>query len=634
MKHRAKTLIFALAMLVVLAGAVPPIQAQEGSAGTTSLMNIGASARALGLGRAYVALADDPAAVFWNPAGLEFVPRLTISLLHAPLYEGAVYDFLGFVYPTLQFGTVGVGYARIGVGDIPVVNQFNVQEGVSRFEYSELYISYAKKLPFNLTTGITFKIDRQEFTFLNLVTSGIGLDLGLMYKPRWDNRFLRDLSIGFHYQNLLKPELKLGVEREVLPAQFRLGILKAFPVGLSGRVNVLLDFSKSEFEPMRVHMGTEYNFRDLGTIRVGFDRNNLAFGAGVRYSFVQIDYSFGNLSYQGDWPPTHRFSITFNLGKTREELIRLAEEERRRREKELVERTKEEERQRFIAEHLAKGKELFEQQKYFDAATEFQMVISEDPFNKTAKIMLDSANTLIQRELQARQEQLIAQAVDKELAKENKRFVELQFEKGQLYLQQKRFNEALIAFNLALERSPDDPIILQAIQTTKRRLNQEVRRLVTQARREFQNRNLSEALRILSEALVLSPDDPQLKREVDALANRVKVQQYVQQALQLYDQGRYQEALALFQEALNLDPANEVLRQYMERARRGLGEGEEELDPQAEKQYIVGTELFLTGRYQEALEVWRELARKYPYNQKIQEAIKKAEDLLKRTKEN
>ncbi|NIV14479.1 MAG: tetratricopeptide repeat protein, partial [Aliifodinibius sp.] len=74
------------------------------------------------------------------------------------------------------------------------------------------------------------------------------------------------------------------------------------------------------------------------------------------------------------------------------------------------------------------------------------------------------------------------------------------------------------------ERSENDPIILQAIETTQRRLNEQVRRLVRQGRAEFQQGNYSEALRILSEALVLAPEDPELQGEVNTLANRIKVQ--------------------------------------------------------------------------------------------------------------
>ena len=633
LRQHWKRITVGILALSIMLGWAPPVQAQSGSAGTTSLMNIGASARALGMGRAYVALADEPAAVYWNPAALDIIPRISFALFHAPLYEGALYDFIGFVYPTLQFGTIGIGYARIGVGDIPVVDEFNSRMGSSSFITSELYIGYGKKLPYNLSAGVTFKVDQEQFTYLNFVTRGIGLDIGLLYSSPFDNTLLRNVNIGFTLQNIIPPELKLGVRQEQLPRQFRIGFMKLIPVGLSGKVRITLDYAQSQFEPGRIHVGTEYQFRDLGTLRIGFDRNNVSVGAGIKYRFMEIDYSFGNLSYQGDWPILHRFALRFNIGKSREELIRIAEERRKQRERELVEMTKEEERRRFIETHLQLGQKLLKEQKYFDAATEFQMVISEDPFNKAAKALLDSANTLIQQELEKRQEQLIAQAVDKELAKENKRFVQLHFEKGNLYLQQKRFTEALMEFNLALERSPNDPIILQAIRTTKRRLNAEVRRLLVQARNEYNNGNTAEALRLLSEALVLSPEDKQLKKEVDALANRIKVQQYIQQALQLYDQGQYEQALALFEEALQLDPANEVLRRYVERTRLGLGKGSQELDPEAERQYFAATDLFLAGKYEEALKIWREIAKKYPYNQKVQDAIKKAEDLLRRTQQ-
>ena len=92
------------------------------------------------------------------------------------------------------------------------------------------------------------------------------------------------------------------------------------------------------------------------------------------------------------------------------------------REKELVERTKEEERQRFISERLKKGNEYLSDGKYLDAYAEFQQVVSVDPFNKTAKALFDSTNNLIQSNLDERLQNQIAEAVDKELAEENKKY--------------------------------------------------------------------------------------------------------------------------------------------------------------------------------------------------------------------
>jgi len=349
---------------------------------------------------------------------------------------------------------------------------------------------------------------------------------------------------------------------------------------------------------------------------------------------MQIDYSYGNLSEDNEFSATHRFSVTFNLGKSREELFFVSEEKRRQRERELVEQTREDERERFINERLQKGKEYLDEERYLDAYAEFQQVVSVDPFNKEATALFDSTNSLIQSSLDQRLQQSISEAIDKELAQENKRFVQLHFDRGQVFLQKNQFTDALIEFNLALERSPEDPIITQAINTAQRRLNEQVRNLVLRGRQEFQQGNYSDALRILSEAMVLSPDDPQLQNEVNTLANRIKVQQYVQEALQYYEIGDYQEALSLFEEALSLDPSNQTIQQYIEKSKRGAGAEDIKLDPDAERLYIVGTEYFLAGDYEEALKVWRGISERYPFTKKIQDAIKNAEDRLRRTREN
>ena len=160
----------------------------------------------------------------------------------------------------------------------------------------------------------------------------------------------------------------------------------------------------SKNESAALLAGTEYTFREMGTVRLGFDNSHLAFGAGLNYSFMHIDYSFGSINADGALPPTHRFSITFDIGKSREEMLLIAEEARKRREKELVDRTKEQEKQNFITEHTQKGKEYLDQNRYFDAYAEFQGVVSVDPFNKPANALLDSTDRLIQKDFENRQQ--------------------------------------------------------------------------------------------------------------------------------------------------------------------------------------------------------------------------------------
>lgn len=607
----------------------------DGEYGTTMNLSYGPGARAMGLGRAYVAVANDPSAVFWNPAGLELAPRALFSLFHNQLFEGSIYDFAGFAYPTLTYGTVGLGFARLGTGDIPETDINNFPIGTLSYEEDEFYVSYAKKLPFDVLGGVTFKIRRQSFSGVefNQNATGLGIDLGLMYHPQWENGIFRNLGFGLSYRNLVSPSLKLGDGTDNEPFHFTFGLVKGLEVSETAKLNVVLDFHKSQKESGTLLAGTEYIFSDLGSVRLGLDNMKLAFGAGFNYSFVHIDYSFGSTMSDGELPPTHRFSITFDLGKSRSELFMIAEKERMEREKELVARTKEEERRNLITSSMEKGKEYLKDNRYFDAYAEFQQVISADPFNNEANALMENVNSLIQKEFDKRQQEAIASAIDKEIAEENRKFVGLHFEKGNLFLQKKQYTDALVEFNLALERTPNDPIMKEAIATTERRMQADVRDLIAKGREQFQGGNYSDALRTLSEALVLAPEDPKLKEEINTLASRIKIQQYIQQALQYFDLGQYQDALSLFEEALKMDPTNVRLRQYVERTKRGMGVVEQTMDRESERRYIEGVDLFLGGKYEEALGIWKDLEKKYPYSKKLQDAIKSAEQRLKRTRQ-
>ncbi len=625
--------IFAAIFLMLFVLPSGLLSQSDGGYGTTSNLSYGAGARAMGLGRAYVAIVSDPTAAFWNPAGLELVPRASFTLFHHQLFESTIYDYAGFAYPTLTYGTVGIGLARLGTGEIIQRDENNVNLGTMNYEEAEVYFAYAKKLPWNLYGGLNFKIRRQSFSGINEDDTGFGFDVGFMYRPGWEEGIFSNMGFGLSYRNLVSPLLRLGSESDQEPYHFTFGMVKGFRVGEGGVFNLVMDIHKSGEQSATLLAGTEYVFNNLGSIRLGLDNMNFAFGAGVRYSMVQLDYSFGSTLSDGEFPPTHRFSLTFDIGKSREELVAEADKARDVREAELVARTKEEERQNLIAESMKEGQKFLEEDRYFDAYTEFQQVISVDPFNKEANVLLDSSKALMDADLEKERQRAVSEAVDKELAQQNAELMNQYFERGQDLALKNRFTEALVQFQSALELAPNNPTIENAIENTERKMAEEVRKLVDKGRDQFQNGNFSEALQTLSEAMVLAPDDPELKDEINTLANRIKIQQYTTQALQLLDQERFEDALKLFEEALKMDPTNQVLRNYVERSRRGLGTSDETMDPESERKYIQGVDLFLGGKYQEALNIWNELEKKYPYNKKLQDAIKNAEERLKRTRQ-
>ena len=611
---------------------------QQGQGGTESNLSIGFGAQAMGLGRAYTALAEDPTAVFWNPAGLEYVYQQSVTVFHATLFEGTLYDFLGYAYPTLNLGTFGFGVGRIGVGGIEQRDILENRLGTFSFDETQVFFSYAKRFPWYLTPGITVRVMRRAWANLaeegNLTDYGVGMDLGLMYRPEmFSSALLRDWSIGLSVRNLFTPQMNEGVDIDELPLSVRVGFLRRIYLGAGGSaLNLLLDVDYSEKRDTRIHFGAEYRFKGLGMLRLGFDGGSPTFGAGLKYRFVQLDYAFGNTAYSDVFPSLHRFSLSFNFGMNRDELQQLAEAKRKAQEERIIAEIREKDRQRYVKEHLKKADQYFQQGKYLDAIVEYQQVIGQDPFNTTAKVMLDSSDALLKKQIEQERALAIQSAIDKDRAAQNAAFVKKHFEKGRLYLDKNQFTEALMEFNLALERAPNDQTIKNAIQTTKRRMSEEVGRLIQQGRKEFQKGNYNKALGLLANARLLGGDNPAIQQEIDALSNRIKIQEDIQKGLGLFEIGQYDQALQIFEEALKLNPENKLAKQYYEKAKIETKGKAEKLDPANERKFLQGVDFFIKGKYQQAITIWEEIQKEYPYNKKVLKALKAARERQSKAK--
>lgn len=623
--------------LAVLTSLILSFQVQAQDGGTESTFSLGFGARAIGLGQAFTAMADDPTAVFWNPAGLEFIQQQSATFFHSTLFDGVQYDFLGFAYPTLDLGTFGVGIGRLGVDGIVEYDRFRNSDGntFSNDEY-QLFFSYAKKLPwFDITPGITIRWIRQGFTGLqyqgDLIDSGVGADLGIMYRPGWiGSAFIQDWSFGLSIRNLFAPQLKPGDDIDPYPFTAKLGVMKTLRFGNAGGLNVLFDLDHSQNRDFKFHFGTEYQYQDLARLRLGYNGSALAFGVGAEYSMFEIDYGYGQMEYTDIFSATHRISVTVNFGPTRNDLYLIAEQKRIAEEERIKKEIREADKQEFIAEHLQAADKFFDEEKYLDAVVEYQQVIGVEPFHFRAGVMLDSANTMLQKQFDQRQSTAVQDALDKERAENDSMFVQEHFEKGRAYLDKKQFVEAMIEFNMALERNPDNQILQNSIATTKRRVREEVGRLVQKSRDEFQNQNYSEALRLLGDARLLGADNAQLQNEIETLATRIRLQENIQQGLLLYDVGQYGEALKVLEEALQLDPNNNLVKQYYERTKlETAAAAEEEMDPETEKKFLKGVDTFLNGRYAEAIKIWEEILKDNPYNKRVLESIKNARERLK-----
>ena len=72
---------------------------------------LGVGSRAMGMGGAYVGIADDYSALYWNPAGLGFLEGTELALMHVNwlpnLADDMAYDFFAMRKSIPNLGTVG-----------------------------------------------------------------------------------------------------------------------------------------------------------------------------------------------------------------------------------------------------------------------------------------------------------------------------------------------------------------------------------------------------------------------------------------------------------------------------------------------------------------------------------------------
>ena len=64
----------------------------------------------------------------------------------------------------------------------------------------------------------------------DLSATGIGMDLGVLYKPDFStSALLRNWSFGLNVQNLFQPQLREGDITDVIPLALRFGIMRTIP---------------------------------------------------------------------------------------------------------------------------------------------------------------------------------------------------------------------------------------------------------------------------------------------------------------------------------------------------------------------------------------------------------------------
>ena len=229
---------------------------------SNEFLNLGVGARALGMGKVQVSLADDATAGYWNPAGLaNQTHKYDGVLMHSELFSGVVKnDYAAFSMPLDDKSAIGVSVLRLGVDNIAdtrnLINEYGYID-YSKIEYFSvadyaLLLSYARKVSSveGLSVGANGKIIYRNIG--KFATGyGFGIDAGVQYNHKGWNLGLmaRDITTTFNAWNINSAEYRKGINSAVaigkdsIPKNSTEITLPRFVLGAGRRFNLPKQFS-------------------------------------------------------------------------------------------------------------------------------------------------------------------------------------------------------------------------------------------------------------------------------------------------------------------------------------------------------------------------------------------------------
>ncbi|MCF8240822.1 MAG: PorV/PorQ family protein [Melioribacteraceae bacterium] len=330
-------------LLIILLISLQSLFAQNVSkTGTTaaSFLEIGVGANAIGMGGAFVSVANDASALYWNAAGIAELQKFEAIVVHTDWIAETNFDFAGLVLPLGDFGTLGFGFTSLSMSDMKVTTVEQPDGTGEFFNASDIAvgISYSRFLTDRFSIGFTFKYIEQRIWHMS--SSAFAIDAGTKFRTD----LLGGLTIGAAISNFGTPmrldgrdaryfirvdENKLGSNERIptsiemdtweLPLLFQIGISTYAINNDLYKLMFAADASVPNNNYQSMNLGSELSYQDFIFLRFGYNsllledgEGGLSFGIGMNSkmifsdAIVNFDYAFRDF---GRLQNIHNFSV-------------------------------------------------------------------------------------------------------------------------------------------------------------------------------------------------------------------------------------------------------------------------------------------------------------------------------------
>lgn len=310
-------------LLAALMLAAAPARAdfEAGSLGTagSEFLNIDSGPRGIAMGGAYSALSNDAYSIYWNPAGLSQIPRMSVVAMHNEYLAGIRYQYVGYAQRINETAVVGGAVRYMDAGSITNTDINGIDLGTFRPRNYVYELGWGQSIA-DLTDSerdVSIGVAARYFhSDLVAHADGFAGDIGMQahyVETRMPGHFaltVQNVGRGQKFDRVRDStpmQVKLG--GAVLPTRILTVSLDGFfPVANQPYAAAGMEMALEPSRNLKAFLRGGYNSR---TQFAGLDGlRGLTLGGGILAGALSFDYAFVPFGPLGN---AHRFSVGWNL---------------------------------------------------------------------------------------------------------------------------------------------------------------------------------------------------------------------------------------------------------------------------------------------------------------------------------
>jgi len=254
---------------------------------TSSWLNQGAGARAQGMGNAFIAVADDATAGYWNPAGLTRmgVHATEFAAMQQWDAEDQEYDYLGLAQHWEGLADIYLGLQRSAVFGIRSFDESGTRGDDLSQQGLACTLAIAARPEYRFRWGLALRGLREDLAGSRAY--GWGADLGFLFMPELASDFLLAATL----KDLDSGEAWDTGRQDTRASRLGVGISDRF-IHHSWLLTLETELSFAADPAATLRLGTEYAVDEHWSLRAGADGLEPSAGASFNWGFYEFDYAF------------------------------------------------------------------------------------------------------------------------------------------------------------------------------------------------------------------------------------------------------------------------------------------------------------------------------------------------------